>query len=171
MIYWIMKVDFFLSQRGLKPIKLAAVVSNPQGVEILFPVTYHIPSYDDWSINEIMKHVESKKFKKKPPGIVIDGLRVYKGRKTIKYDGVAGFTAGVTNTGKNDCSFSVFSNSLTCSAGSQDGKVGMTVDYDLGLAQLQHQLSANEPGALMQLVEGTTEEDNISLSVKEGIWD
>ncbi|RZC63674.1 hypothetical protein C5167_025439 [Papaver somniferum] len=33
---------------------------------------------------------------KKPPGIVIDGLWVYKGRKTIKYDGVPGFTAGST---------------------------------------------------------------------------
>ncbi|RZC49926.1 hypothetical protein C5167_018354 [Papaver somniferum] len=214
----------------IKPLVDAAVVSNPQGVKILFPVTSHIPSYDDWSINGTMKHVESKKFKKKmiwelsrlilmvvlrtpmwegvsldvlapgikaifncisrvaqkkPPGIVIDGLWVYKGRKTIKYDGVAGFTAGVTNTGKNDCSFSVFSNSLTCSAdqcalskyivgssmvGSQAGKVGMTVVSDLRLAQLQHQLPSIEPGAPMQLVEGTTEEDNISLNVKEGIW-
>ncbi|RZC60982.1 hypothetical protein C5167_022742 [Papaver somniferum] len=164
------------------PIELAAVVGNPQGVEILFPVTSHIPSYDDWSINGTMKHVESKKIaQKKPPGIVIDGLWVYKGWKTIKYDGVAGFTAGVTNTVKNDCSFSVFSNSLTCSADqyalskyivgsfmveSQAGKVGMTVESDLKLAQLQHHLPANEPGRLMQLVEGTTGEDNISLSVK-----
>ncbi|KAI3858070.1 hypothetical protein MKW98_029544 [Papaver atlanticum] len=60
-----MKVNFFLSQRGLKPFELAAVVGNPQGVEILFPVTSHIPSYDDWSINGTMKLVESKKFKKK----------------------------------------------------------------------------------------------------------
>ncbi|RZC68208.1 hypothetical protein C5167_031464 [Papaver somniferum] len=42
-----------------------AVVGNPQGVDILFPVTSHIPSYDDWGINGTIKHVESKKFKKK----------------------------------------------------------------------------------------------------------
>ncbi|KAI3875367.1 hypothetical protein MKW98_000044 [Papaver atlanticum] len=51
--------------RGLKPIELAAVISNREGVEILFPVTSPIPSYDEWSINGITKHVKSKKFKKK----------------------------------------------------------------------------------------------------------
>ncbi|KAI3843680.1 hypothetical protein MKW98_013616 [Papaver atlanticum] len=55
---------------------------------------------------------------------------------------------------------------------SQDGKVGkvgMTVESDLKVAQLQHQLPANEPGALIPLVEGTTGEDNISLSVKVSV--
>ncbi|KAI3886819.1 hypothetical protein MKW98_017171 [Papaver atlanticum] len=93
-------------------------------------------------------------------------------------------TKRVTNTGKNDCSFSGFSNSFTCSADqyalskyiagssmveSQAGNAGMTVESDLKLAQLQHQLPANELGALMPLVEGTTGEDNISLSVKVSV--
>ncbi|KAI3899575.1 hypothetical protein MKW98_008363 [Papaver atlanticum] len=52
---------------------------------------------------------------------------------------------------------------------SQDGRVGMTVESDLKVAQLQHQLPANEPGALIPLVEGTTGEDNISLSVKVSV--
>ncbi|KAI3875361.1 hypothetical protein MKW98_000038 [Papaver atlanticum] len=47
---------------GLKPIEFAAIKSNRRGVEILFPVTSPIPSYVDWSINGIMKHVTSKKF-------------------------------------------------------------------------------------------------------------
>ncbi|KAI3875363.1 hypothetical protein MKW98_000040 [Papaver atlanticum] len=48
--------------RGLKPIEVAAVNDNRRGVEILFPVTSPIPSYDDWSINGIIKHVNSKEF-------------------------------------------------------------------------------------------------------------
>ncbi|KAI3875364.1 hypothetical protein MKW98_000041 [Papaver atlanticum] len=51
--------------RGLKPIELTAVKDNRQGVEILFPVTSPIPSYIDWSVNGILKHVKSKKFNKK----------------------------------------------------------------------------------------------------------
>ncbi|KAI3940245.1 hypothetical protein MKW98_029043 [Papaver atlanticum] len=93
-------------------------------------------------------------------------------------------TKRITNTGKNECSFSGFSNSLTCSADqyalskyivgssmveSQAGKVGITVESDLKVAQLQHQLPTNEPGALIPLVEGTTGEDNISLSVKVSV--
>ncbi|KAI3885383.1 hypothetical protein MKX03_035906 [Papaver bracteatum] len=50
---------------------------------------------------------------------------------------------------------------------SQAGKVKMTVESELKLAQLQHQLPANEPGALMQLVEGTTGEDNDDEETRE----
>ncbi|KAI3917544.1 hypothetical protein MKW98_021306 [Papaver atlanticum] len=51
--------------RGLKPIEIAAIIGNRQGVEILFPVTSLIPSYVDWSISGIMKYANSKKFNKK----------------------------------------------------------------------------------------------------------
>ncbi|XP_026381551.1 pescadillo homolog isoform X2 [Papaver somniferum] len=50
---------------------------------------------------------------------------------------------------------------------SQAGKVKMTVESELKLAQLQHQLPANEPGALMQLVEGITGEDNDDEETRE----
>ncbi|KAI3913574.1 hypothetical protein MKW92_045521 [Papaver armeniacum] len=51
---------------------------------------------------------------------------------------------------------------------SQVGKEAtQTEEYELRLAQLQHQLPANEPGALMQLVEGTTAEDKEEDETRE----
>ncbi|KAI3835248.1 hypothetical protein MKW98_020364 [Papaver atlanticum] len=60
-----MKSTFCLSQLGLKPVEVAAVKDNCQGVEILFPVTSSISSYVDWSTNGIMKHANSEKFENK----------------------------------------------------------------------------------------------------------
>lgn len=42
-----------------------------------------------------------------------------------------------------------------------------TDESELRLAQLQHQLPANEPGALMHLVEESTADDTEEESVKE----
>ncbi|XP_026431166.1 serine/threonine-protein phosphatase 6 regulatory ankyrin repeat subunit B-like [Papaver somniferum] len=53
------------NSRGLKPVEIAAANGNRRGVEILFPVTSPMPSYIDWSINGIMKRVNSEKFQKK----------------------------------------------------------------------------------------------------------
>ncbi|KAI3887682.1 hypothetical protein MKX03_010204 [Papaver bracteatum] len=64
MVVWLLKVYFFLSQHRLKPTKIAAVNGNRGDVEILLPATSPIPSYVDWSVNGIMKHANSKKFKK-----------------------------------------------------------------------------------------------------------
>ncbi|XP_026439867.1 26S proteasome non-ATPase regulatory subunit 10-like isoform X2 [Papaver somniferum] len=50
---------------GLKSIEITAVKDNRRGVEILFPVSSPIPSYVDWSIDGIMKHVKSVKFMEK----------------------------------------------------------------------------------------------------------
>ncbi|RZC48802.1 hypothetical protein C5167_017230 [Papaver somniferum] len=50
---------------GLKPIEAAAVHNHRRTIEILLPVTSPIPSYVDWSINGIIKHVNSKEFEKK----------------------------------------------------------------------------------------------------------
>ncbi|XP_026452982.1 STI1-like protein isoform X2 [Papaver somniferum] len=49
---------------GLKPVEVAARAGNRQGVEILFAVTSPIPFYVDWSVDGVMEHVNSEKFKK-----------------------------------------------------------------------------------------------------------
>ncbi|KAI3930890.1 hypothetical protein MKX01_006942 [Papaver californicum] len=61
----VVKVKFFFSQHGLKPIEIAAVKDNRRGVEILFPVTSPLPSHVDWNIDGIMEHVCSKKYAEK----------------------------------------------------------------------------------------------------------
>ncbi|RZC74505.1 hypothetical protein C5167_049987 [Papaver somniferum] len=50
---------------GLKPIEAVAVHNHRRTIEILLPVTSPIPSYVDWIINGIIKHVNSKEFEKK----------------------------------------------------------------------------------------------------------
>ncbi|KAI3929889.1 hypothetical protein MKW98_004043 [Papaver atlanticum] len=50
---------------GLTTLEIAAMRCNYQIVEILFPVTSRIPTYPDWSIGGLMRHVHSDAFKMK----------------------------------------------------------------------------------------------------------
>ncbi|XP_026418687.1 hsp70-Hsp90 organizing protein 3-like [Papaver somniferum] len=45
--------------RGVIPLEIAAMRCNYQVVEVLFPVTSRIPTYPDWSITGLMRHVNS----------------------------------------------------------------------------------------------------------------
>ncbi|RZC60040.1 hypothetical protein C5167_021797, partial [Papaver somniferum] len=48
---------------GLTALEIAAMRCNYQIVEILFPVTSRIPTYPDWSIGGLIRHVHSDAFK------------------------------------------------------------------------------------------------------------
>jgi uncharacterized protein YqiB (DUF1249 family) len=50
-------IYLFSQQYGRLPIELAAEYGTWEDVEILFPVTYAIPTMPDWSVQGIISHV------------------------------------------------------------------------------------------------------------------
>ncbi|XP_026418667.1 hsp70-Hsp90 organizing protein 3-like [Papaver somniferum] len=49
----------YKSNRGVTPLEIAAMKCDYKIVEVLFPVTSRIPTYPDWSITGLMRHVNS----------------------------------------------------------------------------------------------------------------
>ncbi|XP_026433851.1 hsp70-Hsp90 organizing protein 3-like [Papaver somniferum] len=75
MVVQLMKINYsFHVTVRTKASRRSSFSGDRQGVKILFPVTSPIPSYVDWSIDGVMKHVKSEKFTEKKSRIIVIDL-------------------------------------------------------------------------------------------------